>query len=75
MPQNAKLTMVQWGNGWFGKLALYPRRMTNVNNAKWKFNLNCWEDIAKMNKLDLFQMCWPEQFIIDAVIPEMNKNF
>jgi hypothetical protein len=46
--------------------------MANINNAKGKFNLHRWEVIAKMNEFDLFRMCFPEQFVINVIIPQMH---
>ena len=62
------------GNGRFEKPTMCPRRMANINNTKGKFNLHCWEVIAKMNELDQFQMGFPEKIVIDVVIPQMNQN-
>jgi hypothetical protein len=74
-PENAKPTAMNLGNGWFEKPTVCPRRMaTNINNAKGKFNLHRWEVIPEMNEFDLFRMCFPEQFIIDVIIPQMNQN-
>jgi hypothetical protein len=47
--------------------------MDNINNNKGKFNSHCWEDIAEMNELKLFRMCFPEKYINDVIIPETNK--
>jgi hypothetical protein len=55
--------MAHPNNGWFEKPTMCSRRMANVNNAKGKFNSHLWEDIAEMNELDLFQMCFFEQFV------------
>jgi len=48
-PENAEPTTMNPGNGRFEKPTMSPRRMANINNAKGKFNLHCWEVIAKMN--------------------------
>ncbi len=45
----------------------------NIDNAKGNLNSLCWEDIAEMNELDLFRMCFSEKFVINVIIPEMNK--
>ena len=72
-PENAEPSMAHQNNGRFEKPTMYSRRMANVNNAKGKFNSHRWEDIAKMNELDLFQMCFFEPLVIAVIIPETNK--
>jgi hypothetical protein len=62
------------GNGRFEKPTKCPRRMANIKNAKGKFNSHHWEVIAEMNKIDQFRMCFPEQFVIDVIIPKTNKH-
>ena len=47
--------------------------MANIANTKGKFNSHRWEDIAEMNELYLFRMCFPEQFVLDVIIPQTNK--
>jgi hypothetical protein len=48
--------------------------MTSVTNMKEKFTSHHLEDFAEMNKFDIFWICFLEQFIIDVIIPKMNKN-
>jgi hypothetical protein len=62
------------GNERFKKPTMCPRRITNITNTKGKFNSHCCENIAEMNELALFRMCFPEQFVIDVIIPETNKH-
>ena len=73
-PENAEPTAMNPGNGRFEKPTVCPRRMANINNSKGKFNSHRWEVIAEMNELDLFRMCFPEQFVIDVIIPQTNQN-
>ncbi len=73
-PENAEATAMNPGNGRFEKPTKCPRRMANINNAKGKFNSHHWEVIAKMNKIDQFRMCFPEQFVINVIIPKTNKH-
>ena len=72
-PENAEAT-APVANGQWKKPTMCPRRMANIPNYKGKFNSHSWEDIAKMNELDQGRMCFPEQFVIDVIIPETNKN-
>ena len=72
-PENAEPAVERPNNGRFEKPMMCPRRMANVNNAKGKFNSHRWDDIAEMNELDLFRMCFFEKFVIDVIIPETNK--
>ncbi len=73
-PENSEATEPNPGNGWFEKPTMCPRRMANINNMKGKFNSHRWEVIAEMNELDQFRLCFPEQFVIDVIIPETNKH-
>jgi len=73
-PENAEPTAMNPGNGRFEKPTVCPRRMANINNSKGKFNSHRWEVIAEMNELDLFRMCFPEQFVIEVIIPQTNQN-
>jgi hypothetical protein len=72
-PENAEAT-APVANGRWEKPTLCPRRMANIPNYKGKFNSHGWEEIAEMNELDQFRMCFPEQFIINVIIPETNKH-
>jgi hypothetical protein len=47
--------------------------MANINDTNGKFNSHRWEDITEMSDLDLFWMCFLEKFVIDVIIPKMNK--
>ncbi len=73
-PKNAEPTAMNLGNGRFEKPTVCPRRMANINNSKGKFNSHHWEVIAEMNELDIFWMCFPEQFVINVIIPQTNQN-
>ena len=73
-PKNTKPTVLPAGNGQFEKPTMCPRRMANISNAKGKFNSHHWEEISKMNELDIFRMCFPEKFVLNVIIPETNKN-
>jgi len=72
-PENAKPTACE-GNGRWEKPTMCPRRMANVTNNKGKFNSHRWDTIAEMNELDLFRVCFPEQFVLDVIIPQTNNN-
>ncbi len=72
-PENNEPT-ARGTNGSWEKPTMCPRRMANIANNKGKFNSHRWEDIAEMNELYLFRMCFPEQFVLDVIIPQTNKN-
>ena len=72
-PENDEPT-ARGTNGSWEKPTMCPRRMANIANTKGKFNSHRWEDIAEMNELYLFRMCFPEQFVLDVIIPQTNKN-
>jgi hypothetical protein len=72
-PENLDNTAMNPGR-WFEKPTICPRRMTNVSNTKGKFTSHRWENIAEMNELDLFRMCFPEQFLLAVIIPQTNGH-
>jgi hypothetical protein len=72
-PENAEAA-VPVANGRWEKPTMCPRWTGNIPNYKGKFNSHRWEEIAEMNELDQFRMCFPEQFVIDVIIPETNKH-
>ncbi len=39
-----------------------------------KFVHHRWDEIADMDELQLFCMCFPQKWIVDSVIPETNKT-
>jgi hypothetical protein len=55
-----------------------PRACCRRSNGKaypeGKFVNKRWDVIADMSELDLFRMCFPEEYIADVVIPKMNKR-
>jgi hypothetical protein len=61
-------------NGRWEKPQICPRRMTNVGNTKGQFVHHRWDEIVEMDELTLFRMCFPEEYIINIVIPETNKH-
>ena len=71
-PENAEGT-VREGNGQWEKPTMCPRRMANIINTKGQFTFHRWENISEMNELDLFRMCFPEQFLLDVIIPQTNR--
>jgi hypothetical protein len=72
-PENTEAT-APVVNGRWEKPTMCPRWMANIPNYKGKLNSHSWEDIAEMNELDQFRMCFPEQFIINVIIPKTNKR-
>jgi len=50
------------------------RRSDGFAYPKGKFVNKRWDVIADMSELDLFRMCFPEEYIADVVIPETNKG-
>jgi hypothetical protein len=73
VPKNAEPTVERPNIGRFEKPMMCLRRMASVNNIKGKFNSHRWDEIAEMNELDLFRMCFFEKFVIDVIIPNTNK--
>ena len=73
-PENDEPTAPLVNNGRWEKPTMCPRRMANVANNKGKFISHRWENVAEMNEFDLFRMCFPEQFVLDVIIPQTNKN-
>ena len=55
-------------------LTTCPRRGDpNVQDREGQWINFRWSQIANMNELDTFRMCFPEQYVVDAVIPTTNK--
>ena len=54
----------------------YCCRRSNLDRSDQagKFIHHRWEEIADMDELQLFHMCFPEKWIVDSVIPETNKT-
>jgi len=50
------------------------RRSDGFAYPEGKFMNKRWDVIADMSELDLFRMCFPEEYIADVVIPETNKG-
>jgi hypothetical protein len=50
------------------------RRSDGFAYPEGKFVNKRWDVIADMSELDLFRMCFPEEYIADVVIPETNKG-
>ncbi|KAL7524687.1 hypothetical protein ACHAXR_004709, partial [Thalassiosira sp. AJA248-18] len=52
-----------------------PRKADgNIRDMEGGWNNFRWSQIAGMSELDLFRMCFPEEYIRDTIIPETNKN-
>ena len=61
--------------GTWEKPTICPRRANSSfadNSGKWKNHR--WDVIADYDELRLFRMCFPEQWIIDVLIPTTNKQ-
>ena len=45
-----------------------------ILNSEGKWELFSWKKILEMSEIELFQMAFPEKFIVDVVIPATNKT-
>ena len=54
----------------------YCCRRANVqfSDQTGRFVHHRWDEVAEMDELQLFRMCFPEKWIVDSVMPETNKN-
>ena len=51
-----------------------PRVQSGHQKKKGYWINHKWSDIAEMDELELFLMCFPVKYIKDVVIPESNKH-
>ncbi len=51
-----------------------PRRSFNLSNSPGYWRDKNWSEVADMDKFALFQMAFPESFIIEVLIPQSNKS-
>ena len=61
--------------GTWEKPAICPCRASYVsanNPGKWKKHR--WDQIVEYDELRLFRMCFPEEWIVDVLIPTTNKD-
>ena len=50
------------------------RSNSDFTDQAGKFTHHRWDEIADMDELQLFRMCFPEKWIVGSVIPETNKT-
>ena len=62
------------GNGRWEKPTVYSRRANNVQNRAGKFTNHRWDEIADYDELELFRMCFPEEWLVEICIPMTNKG-
>ncbi|KAL7474259.1 hypothetical protein ACHAW6_000238 [Cyclotella cf. meneghiniana] len=53
---------------------IFPRREANCSSRKGSWKRFAWTVVHEMNELAQFWMCFPEQWVKDAVIPATNKE-
>ena len=51
-----------------------PRKAGNHTNAKGHFVGHSWEKIKHYDELQLFQICFPMEYLKEVVVPETNKR-
>ena len=62
------------GNGRWEKPTVCSRRANNFQNLAGKFTNHRWDKIADYNELELFRMCFPEEWLVNVCIPMTNKG-
>ena len=56
------------------KESICPRRAdSRISDNEGRWRDHKWSEIATMNELDLFRLCFPEEFFSDILIPQTNK--
>ena len=61
--------------GTWEKPTICPRRANSSfsdNQGKWRHHR--WDQIAEYDELNLFRICFPEQYIVEVLIPTTNKE-
>jgi len=54
--------------------AFCPRKSAGHTNSNGKWHHHPWAEVAEMNELELFLMCFPVKYIKSVIIPETNKH-
>ncbi len=67
--------LMQQPNGnWIVPIICLQCADANISNSERKWKLSSWKAILEMSEIKLFQMAFPEKFIVDVVIPATNKT-
>mgnify|MGYP007027707777 FL=1 len=61
-------------NGRWEKPTVCSRRANNFQNLAGKFTNHRWDKIADYDELELFRMCFPEEWLVNVCIPMTNKG-
>ena len=61
-------------NGRWEEPTLFPRKEQNLANLKGQFTSHRWGEIREMDELTLFWMRFPEEYILNIIIPKTNKH-
>ena len=54
--------------------AFFPRKNAGHTNSNGKWHHHPWAEVAEMNELELFLMCFPVKYIKSIIIPKTNKH-
>lgn len=54
--------------------AFCPRKSAGHTNSNGKWHHHPWAEVAEMDELELFLMCFPVKYIKSVIIPETNKH-
>ncbi len=54
--------------------AFCPRKSAGHTNSNGKWHHPPWAEVAEMNELELFLMCFPVKYIKSVIFPEINKH-
>ena len=75
-PENARPQTVAeqiYAAGHWEKPTVCPRRASGVADVEGKFKNTRWDEIADLDELALFRVCFPEKWIVGVVIPKTNE--
>ncbi len=54
---------------------IWPQQAdANITNSEGKWKLSLWKAIVEKSKIELFQMAFPEKFIVDVAISAANNK-
>ncbi len=50
------------------------RAESKISNAEGKWKKFSWKEVGEMGEFDLFRMTFPEEFVVEVIIPSTNKH-
>ena len=61
-------------DGTWEKLTHCPHCANNFQDRSTTFTKHRWDEIADYDDIQLFRMCFPEEWLVNVCTPTMNKE-